>query len=178
MSTPPPTTLGPELPHRIAVLCYLFDAEGRVLLLHRRKPPNRDLYSPIGGKLEGHLGESPTACAQREIKEEAGLDIPMDQLHLTGIVTETAFQGETHWMMYLYEVTAPVDLPHGQEAPGEGVMEWHSRESINTLPIPETDANVIWPLFWENRGKFFTAHIDCRATPMTWQLEGGHGKQP
>ena len=40
------------LPYKIAVLCYLFDERGRVLLLYRRKPPNRDLYSSVGGKLD------------------------------------------------------------------------------------------------------------------------------
>lgn len=32
------------LPYRIAVLCYLYDERGRVLLLHRRKSPNAGLY--------------------------------------------------------------------------------------------------------------------------------------
>ena len=58
------------LPYKIAVLCYLFDREGRVLLLHRERPPNRGLYSPVGGKLEQSLGESPTACAIRRSPNE------------------------------------------------------------------------------------------------------------
>ena len=58
------------LPYQVAVLCYLFDEQARVLLIHRRKPPNQDLYSPIGGKLQQPSGESPTACAVREIGED------------------------------------------------------------------------------------------------------------
>ena len=73
------------LPYQIAALCYLFDENGRVLLLHRSKPPNFELYSPIGGKLEQVDGESPTACAMREIHEEVGLDVSPGDLHLTGI---------------------------------------------------------------------------------------------
>ena len=159
------------LPYKIAVLCYLFDEQGRVLLLHRVKPPNQDLYSPIGGKLEQDIGESPTACAQREIKEEAGLDIPLEDLHLTGIVSETAYLGQTHWLMFLYEVKTPVTIPEDVRTFDEGTLEWHDADAIDALPIPQTDRGVIWPLFWQNRGGFFAVHIDCEADPPRWRLE-------
>jgi len=157
------------LPYRLAVLCYLFDEAGRVLLLHRHKPPNRDLYSPIGGKLETAEGESPTACAIREIEEEAELSVPASDLHLTGIVSETAFGRDTHWLMFLYEIVRPVSV--AREVFREGRLEWHNPTDIPALPIPETDAKVIWPLFWRFRGRFFMAHIDCRGSQMKWRLE-------
>lgn len=160
-----------NLPYKIAALCYLFDEQGRVLLLHRVKPPNRDLYSPIGGKLEQSIGESPTACAQREIKEEAGLDIPIEDLHLTGIVSETAYLGETHWLMFLYEVTKPVTIAPDAMTFDEGTLEWHDPAKIADLPIPLTDRGVIWPLFWKNRGGFFAVHIDCSQNPLRYRLE-------
>lgn len=161
----------PALPYKIAVLCYLFDERGRVLLLHRVKPPNRDLYSPIGGKLEQAIGESPTTCAQREIREEAGIDCGLDELHLTGIVSESAYLGQTHWLMFLYELTRPVSIAPDAMQFDEGRLEWHERGGIDALPIPETDRSVIWPMFWAHRGSFFAAHIDCTARPMRWQLE-------
>ncbi|MCP4067415.1 MAG: hypothetical protein GY741_03955, partial [Phycisphaeraceae bacterium] len=46
------------LPYRIAVLCYLWTEDDRLLMLHRRKHPNPDMYSPIGGKMEISLGET------------------------------------------------------------------------------------------------------------------------
>jgi len=150
------------------VLCYLFDERGRVLLLHRKKQPNQDLYSPIGGKLEQDLGESPTVCAAREIQEEAGLDLDHKDLHLTGIVSEAAYEGKTHWLMYLYEVTRPVNV---QEGPmDEGLLEWHHPDSICQLNIPRSDREVLWPLFWRYRGRFFTAHIDC-TKGFRWRVE-------
>ena len=98
------------MPYKIAVLCYLYDEEGRLLLLHRRKPPNRDMYSPIGGKLEITLGEGPHDCALREIREEASVELRHDEIRLISIVSETAYQGEDHWLIFLFEVTRPIQL--------------------------------------------------------------------
>jgi 8-oxo-dGTP diphosphatase len=162
------------LPYRIAVLCYLFDQHGRVLLLHRRKPPNRELYSPIGGKLEQAVGESPTACAIREIREEAELEVSALELHLTGIVSEAGFDDRMHWLMFLYEVTRPIrDGELTVTDFDEGRLEWHPPESVQGLAIPETDRQVIWPLFWRHRGRFFMAHLDCHGGRVEWRLEQG-----
>jgi 8-oxo-dGTP diphosphatase len=157
------------LPYRIAVLCYLFDDEGRVLLLHRVKPPNRDLYSPIGGKLEMEQGESPTACAVREIEEETGLVVPLRDVHLAGIISESAFDGTTHWLMFLYEVRVPVQV--ARTTFEEGRLEWFTRSQVDRLAIPQTDREVIWPLFWRYRGSFFAAHIRCEGQHLQWRVE-------
>ena len=123
----------------------------------------------MGGKLERGCGESPTACALREIGEETGLELTAADIHLTGIVSETGYGDEMHWLMFLYEVTRPVDV-----APAlfeEGRLEWHEPESIAGLPIPETDRHVIWPLFWRYRRRFFTAHINCQGGELRWRIE-------
>jgi 8-oxo-dGTP diphosphatase len=78
------------MPYRIACLCDLRDDRGRILLLTRKKAPNLGLVSPIGGKLDVANGESPAQCAQREIMEEVGLQLPLERLHLLGMVAETA----------------------------------------------------------------------------------------
>ena len=158
-----------HLPYKIAVLCYLFDAQGRVLLLHRVRPPNQHLYSPIGGKLEQSIGESPTACAVREIHEETGVVCSPGELHLTGMVSEAGHESHTHWMMYLYELQRPVDVKPGKI--DEGELDWYTRDQIEALTIPETDRQVIWPLFWRYRNKFFAAHIDCTGEALRWRIE-------
>jgi len=157
------------LPYRVAVLCYLFDHQGRVLLLHRRKQPNQDLYSPVGGKLDMAHGESPAACAVREIREETGVAIGLPALHLTGIVSESSFLDSVHWLMFLYEVTQPVHVE--RTSFDEGQLEWFAPSEIKQLPIPQTDREIIWPLFWRYRSQFFAAHIDCADGKLAWRLE-------
>ncbi len=157
------------LPYKIAVLCYLYDAEGRLLLLHRAQDPNKGLYSPIGGKLHMNDGESPAACALREIHEEVELELELSDLHLTGMISETAYQGENHWLLFLYEVTRPVEIT--RMSFNEGTLEWHPWEAVDGLNIPETDRHVIYPLVRRFHGAFFHAHIDCRGDEMKWWLE-------
>ena len=159
------------LPYRIAVLCYLFDPDGRVLMLHRAKSPNQGLYSPIGGKLETTLGEGPWTCARREIEEETGLLVDSADIRLFGMISETAYEDTGHWLIFLFEVTRPVG--HDELTTmefDEGRLEWIEPEAIMDLPIPETDQRVIWPLVQQHRKGFFGAHIDCTTDPFTWSL--------
>jgi len=165
-----------DLPYRIACLCDLRDAQGRHLMLRRIKAPNQGLCSPIGGKLDVALGESPAQCAQREILEEAGIDVPIDRLHLIGIVSEQAFEGRGHWLMFVYRVLGPVWVePRDMR---EGRLDWFAHEDLDALPLPESDRKIIWPLMRRaeiplggSRPGFFAVHIDCRADQMAWSIE-------
>ncbi len=161
-----------DLPYRIAVLCYLYDHDGRLLLLHRNKAPNAGQYSPIGGKLEAAIGESPHACAVREIEEESGVSLDQREVRLSGMLAETAYEGNTHWLIFLYEVTRPIDP---NEIPtmtiDEGTLEWIPVDDVPGLDIPATDRDVIWPLVRQHRNGFFAVHIDCRTQPFTWSIQ-------
>jgi 8-oxo-dGTP diphosphatase len=81
-----------SLPYKIATLLYVFNERDEILLLERAQEPNRDLWSPCGGKLKMDTGESPYACACREAHEEIGLRLAPSDLHLAGLVSEHAYQ--------------------------------------------------------------------------------------
>lgn len=134
----------PDKPYKIACLCDLRDDRGRMLLLTRKKAPNQGLCSPIGGKLDVATGESPAQCAQREIMEEAGLHVPIERLHLIGLVSECEFEGKGHWLMFVYRVLGPVWV-EPQEM-DEGRLDWYTSEEAWKLPLPESDRKIIWPL--------------------------------
>jgi len=159
-----------RLPYRAATLLYCFDGQDRALLIRRAFPPNRGLWSPCGGKVRTDQGESPYACASREAREELGLELRPSDLHLTGLVSEEAYEGRTHWLMFLFEVKPRLErLPPPHR---EGRFGFFTREEIAALPIPETDRKAIWPLFWRHRGGFFAAH--CRydeAGAAVWEIE-------
>lgn len=166
----------PVLPYRLACLCDLRDSQGRILLLRRAKAPNMGLCSPIGGKLDVELGESPAQCAAREIHEEAGIEVPINRLHLIGLISEQAYEGRGHWLLFIYSVLGPVEVPaHDMR---EGRLDWFRPDEIESLPLPDTDRKIIWPLMRRHHpttpgGKpgFFAAHIDCLDGGLTWTVE-------
>jgi 8-oxo-dGTP diphosphatase len=145
-----------KLPYKVATLLYCFNEHDEVLLLERAQEPNRGFWSPCGGKVHIDEGESPYACACREADEELGLKIAISDLHLLGVVSEHAYGGQGHWLIFLFEVKPRLKAcppPHR-----EGTFCFFPREKIEALHIPQTDRDIIWPLVWQHRGGFFAAH--------------------
>jgi len=156
MATPVPL---PALPHKIAVLVFLENAAGEHLLMLRAKPPNLGVWSPIGGKLEAGLGESPFECAVRETREETGLAVPAGEFHLFAMIAEKAYEGQSHWLMFLFHCRHRIAaLP---PAIAEGRFGFFSRAAIDALPIPETDRSALWPIFDRYRDRFVALKADC-----------------
>jgi len=159
-----------SLPYQVATLLYCFNNRDEALLLERAQEPNLGLWSPCGGKLHQQEGESPYACACREAQEELGLVLTASDLHLTGIVSEHGYQGQSHWLMFLFEVKRR--LTHLPPSHREGRFQFFSHNTLPTLKLPQTDQEQIWPWFWKHRGGFFAAH--CRCGPdgrNEWRLE-------
>jgi 8-oxo-dGTP diphosphatase len=164
-----------NLPHKISTLLYCFNERDEVLLMRRAQEPNLGLWSPPGGKLHASEGESPHACACREAREEIGISVAPNELHLTGIVTETGHEGNAHWLMFLFEMKTrlkEVPPPHR-----EGDFAFHGRAAVSGLAVPETDREMIWPLFWKHRGGFFAAHcVTAVGKANRWTLEQSNVK--
>jgi 8-oxo-dGTP pyrophosphatase MutT (NUDIX family) len=109
-------------------------------------------------------------CACREAAEEVGIQITPEEARLTGIITEVGYEGNAHWLMFLFEITTKlksVPLPHR-----EGMFAFYSRQALASLALPKTDREMIWPLFWKHRGGFFAARcVTVAGKPNQWTLE-------
>lgn len=154
------------LPYKVATLLYAFDATDSVLLMRRNREPNRGLWSPPGGKLDTTIGESPHACAVREAKEELGLDLTVADVRMVGIVSENGYLGAGHWLIFLFEIA-----PRLKKRPppiDEGSFQFFSRDAVESLDIPESDRDWIWPAFWRHRFGFFSAHLNGETG--AWEL--------
>lgn len=158
------------MPYKISTLLYCFNQQDEVLLMQRAQEPNLGLWSPCGGKLHTDEGESPYTCACREAAEEIQLTVSVSDLHLNGIVSEHGYEGQSHWLMFLFELKPKLNAlpaPHR-----EGKFEFVRRADLEKLKLPQTDRDRIWPWFWQYRGGFFAAH--CRCHPdgdYEWILE-------
>ena len=160
----------PVLTYKIAVLVFLENAAGEHLLLLRAKPPNLGVWSPIGGKLETAIGESPFECAVRETQEETGFAIETADLHLFAMIAEKAYEGQSHWLMFLFRCRKPIPtLPADMH---EGAFGFFSRAAIDALPIPETDRTALWPIYDRYRDRFVALRADCEpGKPVRVDLE-------
>ena len=147
------------LAYKIAVLVFLENTRGEHLLLLRAKPPNLGVWSPIGGKLETGIGESPFECAVRETQEETGMEVTTADLHLFAMIAEKAYEGETHWLMFLFRCRRPIAaLPPEIQ---EGRFGFFSRAAVEELPIPETDRVALWPVYDRYRDGFVALKANC-----------------
>ena len=158
------------LAYKIAVLVFLENEAGEHLLLLRAKPPNRGVWSPIGGKLETATGESPFECAVRESLEETGHEVTTADLHLFAMIAEKAYEGESHWLMFLFHCRRPI-LALPTEIL-EGKFGFFSRKAINALSIPETDRSALWPIYDQYRDRFVSLKADCApGKPVRVEIE-------
>jgi 8-oxo-dGTP diphosphatase len=62
----------------VAVGAFVFDREGRVLLVERAKPPGVGLWTVPGGRLEAR--ETLAQAVAREVREETGLIVEVGAL--------------------------------------------------------------------------------------------------
>lgn len=116
---------------RIANLLVCKD--DKVLLL---KKPRRNWYVAPGGKME--IGESILVSAVREFTEETNT-VPI-QPHLKGIYTmviEEEGKRVDEWMLFTFVARDIEGIPY--EVTTEGILEWHSVESLHDLPMAEGD---------------------------------------
>lgn len=122
-----------KVPHglkRTATLCVLKNGN-RMLLLKRLKEPNKDTYTPVGGKLDPY--ESPHAAAIRETWEETGIKV--DKMKYCGLLTETS-PTDYNWTGYVY--LAEIDYVPPPPC-NEGYLEWIHFDDILSVPTPKTD---------------------------------------
>ena len=116
-------------------LCFLTSGE-RVLMLHRRKEPNRGLWNGVGGRIEA--GETPHAACLREVREETGLQL-----------TAASFAGLLSWCapaadgaLALYTAPAPSEVVYGCD---EGDLRWQPRQWVFSSSAVVSNIHVFGP---------------------------------
>jgi 8-oxo-dGTP diphosphatase len=106
----------------------------QVLLLRRRNVHGAGAWSTPGGHLD--FGESPGACAVREVKEETGLDI--DAVTFRAITNDVFIAEGRHyitiWMEGRYTSGEPI-LAAPYEASEIGWFSWDALPQPLFLPL-------------------------------------------
>lgn len=148
---------------KTATLCVLRH-EDKFLLLKRAKEPNKDKFTPVGGKLDPF--ESPLKSALRETFEETGIRV--DTMKYCGILTETS-PIDYNWTSYVY--IADIEFI---EPPfcNEGTLMWIGFDDLLKVPTPKTDW-YIYKYILDNKPFAFSAEFDEELTmlAMTEEIE-------
>lgn len=116
---------------RIGCGAAVLDAQGRLLLVKRRRMPEADHWGVPGGKLD--WGESARTCAEREIAEELGITIVAGAvLAVTDMIAP-----DHHWVAVTYRVERFEGEPAIQEPQALADWGWFP---LDALPAPLTQA--------------------------------------
>ena len=119
----------------VGVGAIVFDAEGRVLLVERGKPPGAGLWSVPGGRLEPR--ETLAQAVAREVREETGLIVEVGTLAC--VVERIA--DDTHYVILDY--FARVIGGQLAAASDARAAQFADRDQLRTLPLTEGLADVL-----------------------------------
>ncbi len=146
---------------KISCLLFIRNGEGEILMMRRKKSPNKGLWSPPGGKLNMSEGESPYECAKREALEETGVALEDKDLSLFGYVSEKSYESTTNWLMFLFDCKKVLQqLPDDIE---EGIFRFYPRNAIDELLVPPSDHQLVWPFFDKRNEGFWGIRADCHS---------------
>lgn len=144
-----------SVPTILATLCYVRRGE-ETLMLHRVTKDDdihEGKWNGLGGKFEA--GESPEECVNREIQEEAGLQLNSAQMH--GVLTFPQFDGERDWYVFVFSTRDFEGTP--REESREGKLAWIPDEELLDLNLWEGDEYF---LRWMQDEPFFSGKFSYR----------------
>lgn len=136
---------------KLATLVYV-KRPGQTLMLHRIKRAgdmHQGKWNGLGGKFEP--GESPEACAIREVYEESGLTIWRPELR--GVLTFPNFRAGEDWYAFVFVArTFSGKLIDSTE----GILRWIDDADLLKLPLWEGD-RIFLP--WLEQERFFSGRF-------------------
>lgn len=118
--------------------------EGRILLLKRLTNPEAGCWGLPGGKVD--LFETAAVATRREIKEEIGIEIVVDDLLC--VVDQIDREKGVHWFAPVYLATSFIGEPIIVEPDKHGGLRWFS---LGAVPDALTYPTIVALRSWRKR---------------------------
>ncbi|WP_373004214.1 NUDIX domain-containing protein [Hyphomonas sp.] len=107
----------------------IFDDAGRLLLIQRLTEPEAGAWGLPGGKID--FGEPARETARREIAEELGIEIDVNDL---ACIAEILDGGDgRHWVSPIFYARVVSGTPRLMEPEKHGGFGWYSLDALPTL---------------------------------------------
>jgi len=126
-----------------AIICH-----GQILLLLRRKPPERDHWTMPGGAVE--FGETVTDALFRELKEEIGVETQV--IAPLGMTDQILHLEGTHWVSLRFLVDILSGEPKNVCPESHAEMRWFPLDALPENITLTTREAIAAYTTWATRG--------------------------
>ncbi len=136
----------------VGVGALVHDGEGRVLLIKRRFEPNKGRWSLPGGLLE--TGETLVFAGRREVREELGVEIEVEELFQVSEEIIKDAEGKTRFHFVLVDFLAKVS-PNGATITlndESDSFNWFEPEQVKALDASENTRLIVRKYLEERLG--------------------------
>ncbi|MDA4131653.1 MAG: NUDIX domain-containing protein [Thaumarchaeota archaeon] len=127
----------------VGVGALIHDRDRHVLLIKRKFEPNKGRWSLPGGLLE--TGETLLEAGKREVREEVGVEIEVEELFQVSEEIIRGAEGKTRFHFVLVDFLASLD-PEGAtiilNEESESFM-WSKPEDIKGLDVSENTKRIV-----------------------------------
>jgi 8-oxo-dGTP diphosphatase len=137
----------------VGVGALVHDEEGRVLLIRRRFEPNKGKWSLPGGLLE--TGETLVFAGRREVREELGVEIEVEELFQVSEEIIKDAEGKTRFHFVLVDFLAKLSpggatITLNEESDG---FKWFEPDDVEGLDASENTRIIVRKYLKERLGR-------------------------
>jgi len=127
----------------VGVGALVHDREGRVLLIKRKFEPNKGRWSLPGGLLE--TGETLLEAGRREVKEEVGVEIEVEELFQVSEEIVRDSEGKARFHFVLVDFLASLNPERATIALNEESESfvWSKPEEIKGMDVSENTKRIV-----------------------------------
>jgi ADP-ribose pyrophosphatase len=122
--------------------------EGKVLLVKRAHQPSKERWGVPGGMIE--LGETIYAAAQRELREECGIEVRIEKV--VNVVDNIVLDESGHIRFHYVVIYLLAQYVSGVAHPNSDASEvcWVTREELDTLEMHPLAQQIVRQTFSPN----------------------------